>query len=134
MKLLVSKVTAPLGTTAPASALPFSIAPVVTVIDVFARMVPWNVVPVPIVAELPTSQKTLEAWAPLASMTLPTVAVVMRVEPIWKIQTAFVSPCASRVRSPDIIASDDAAVYTPGRRMCPPRSPDTAVPAGTGAL
>ena len=47
---------------------------------------------VPIVAELPTCQKTLEAWAPFARITLPTVAVVTRVDPIWKIQTAFASP------------------------------------------
>ena len=42
--MLVSKVTAPVATTAPPSALPFIASPVVTVIDVSARMVPWNVV------------------------------------------------------------------------------------------
>jgi hypothetical protein len=50
--VLVSSVTAPLR----ASALPWSVAAVVIVIDVRAMMLPTNVLPVPIVAELPTCQ------------------------------------------------------------------------------
>ena len=50
--VLVSRVTAPLR----ASARPCSVAPVVIVIDVRARMLPTKAAPVPIVAELPTCQ------------------------------------------------------------------------------
>jgi hypothetical protein len=53
--MLVSNVTAPFR----ASALPFSVAPVVTVMDVSARMLPLKVEAVPRVAELPTCQKML---------------------------------------------------------------------------
>ncbi len=73
--------------------------PVVTVIDVRARMLPTKVEPVPSVAELPTCQNTLQAWAPLMRLTLEADAVVS-VEPIWKIQTADGSPWASRVSVP----------------------------------
>ena len=62
--VLVSSVTAPLR----ASALPCSVAPVVIEIDVRARMLPTNWLPVPIVAELPTCQKTLQACAPPISV------------------------------------------------------------------
>jgi hypothetical protein len=55
--MLVSRVTAPLR----ASARPLIVVPVVTVIDVRARMFPWRVEPVPSVAELPTTQKTFDA-------------------------------------------------------------------------
>src|SRR5580704_12868751 len=48
----VSRVTAPLR----ARRRPLMVVPVVTVIDVSARMVPRNVDPVPSVAELPTCQ------------------------------------------------------------------------------
>ncbi len=48
--LFVSNVTAPFS----AMALPLRFVPVVTVILVSARMFPWNRVPVPRVAELPT--------------------------------------------------------------------------------
>jgi hypothetical protein len=50
--VLVSKVTAPFR----ASARPSTVAPVVSVIEVNARMFPRNVEPVPSVAELPTCQ------------------------------------------------------------------------------
>ena len=63
VKVSVSSVTAPLR----ASARPWTVTPVVTVIDVNARMLPTNTEPVPSVAELPTCQKTLHAWAPLIS-------------------------------------------------------------------
>ena len=88
-------VTAPLR----ATRLPFTLAPLFTEIDVKARMLPWNAVLVPSVAELPTCQKTLHAWAPLTRRTLLSVAVTS-VDGIWKMNTARGSPCASSVRRP----------------------------------
>jgi hypothetical protein len=58
--VLSSNVTAPVR----AKALPSSTAPVVSVTDACARMVPTKVEVVPRVAELPTCQKTLAACAP----------------------------------------------------------------------
>ena len=49
---LLSSVTAPFR----ASALPCSVAPVSSVMDVRARMVPWKLVVLASVAELPTCQ------------------------------------------------------------------------------
>jgi hypothetical protein len=54
---LESIVTAPFC----ANALPATVASVVRVTLASARMFPMNVVPVPMVAELPTCQKTLHA-------------------------------------------------------------------------
>jgi hypothetical protein len=56
---LVSNVTAPVR----AKALPFSTAPVATVTDAWARMVPLKKEYVPRVAEPPTCQKMLAAFA-----------------------------------------------------------------------
>ena len=69
---LLSNVTAPVR----ASARPRTLAPVVTVIDAWARMVPTNDDPVPRVAELPTIQCTRHACAPLISTTALLDAVV----------------------------------------------------------
>ena len=55
--------------------------------------------PVPSVAELPTCQKTLQAWAPLTSMTTLLGGRGER-EPAWKMKTASGSPCASSVSVP----------------------------------
>jgi hypothetical protein len=55
--VLVSKVTAPFR----ARALPWRVAPVVTVIELRAKMFPANELVVPRVAEVPTCQNTLEA-------------------------------------------------------------------------
>src|SRR5947207_11749010 len=41
--------------------------------------------------------------------------------------TAFASPWASRVRSPEEISSDDVDVYRPGVRVWPPRFPATVI-------
>ena len=95
--ILVSKVTAPFC----ASALPFSVAPVVTVTDVSAKMLPLNVELVPRVAELPTCQKMLRDCAPPAR-TIELLGSVVSPEAIWKIQTAFASPPPSSVRVPVI--------------------------------
>src|SRR5665213_838095 len=90
-----------------ANARPSRVAPSLIVIEVSASMFPLKSEDVPSVAELPTCQKTLAACAPLVRITLQPV-VVMSVDTIWKIQTAFVSPPASRVRLPDDISSEDA--------------------------
>jgi hypothetical protein len=99
-----SSVTAPLR----ARARPVMVAPCCTEIEVRARMVPTKTEDVLRVAELPTFQKTLQAWAPFSRTTeLPTS--VMSVEAgAWKIQTASGSPCAFRVSAP-LTSSDDVA-------------------------
>ena len=104
-----SRVTAPLR----ASARPVMVSPVSTVIEVKARMVPWKAVPVLSVAELPTCQKTLQAWAPLVRTTELPAGSVRSVEGAWKIQTASGLPPAFRVSAPET-SSDDEALYTPG--------------------
>jgi len=79
---LLSNVTAPVR----ASALPFNIAPVPTVMDAWAMIVPWKVEPEPRVAELPTCQNTSWATAPPVRMILlmPGPAAVVSEETIWK--------------------------------------------------
>ena len=76
---LVSSVTEPwlgAGDPSDARALPFSVAAVTIVIEALARMVPTNVVDAPMVAELPTCQKMLDALAPpLRSTARPDVMV-----------------------------------------------------------
>ena len=89
------RVTAPLR----ARSLPSTTTPLFTEIEVSARMLPLKAVRVPSVAELPTCQKTLHAWAPLMRLTLLSVAVVS-VDAIWKMKTARGSPWASSVRAP----------------------------------
>src|SRR4051794_38335651 len=78
---LLSNVTAPVR----ASARPFSLAPVVMVMDACAIIVPVNIVVVPSVAELPTCQITFLDWAPLMRMTWLLPAAVVKVDTIWKI-------------------------------------------------
>jgi hypothetical protein len=58
--VLESNVTAPVR----AKARPFNAAPVAIETDAWAMMVPAKIEYVPRVAELPTCQKTLAAWAP----------------------------------------------------------------------
>ena len=100
--ILESRVTAAVR----ANSRPSTAAPVVTVMEAKARMFPLNTEPVPRVAELPTCQNTLAALAPPLKITWrPTV--VVRVEPIWKMNTAFASPWASSVRSPEEISSEE---------------------------
>ena len=57
--VFVSRVTAPFS----ANSLPFTVALVVAVMESLAMTVPTKLVPVPRVAELPTRQKTLHAFA-----------------------------------------------------------------------
>src|ERR1700730_14630926 len=100
---LLSKVNAPF----PARALPFRMAPVPTVIDALAMIVPANVEPVPRVAELPTCQNTSWDEAPPVKMTLlfPGPAAVVSVETIWKMYT----PLPLSVRFP-VIPNDGWAL------------------------
>src|SRR5437667_5595831 len=100
--VLESKVTAPFR----ANSLPSTAAPVVTVMDVKARMFPLKTEVVPRVAELPTCQKILAAFAPPLRITWRP-EVVVSVDAIWKMKTAFASPWASRVRSPEEISSEE---------------------------
>jgi hypothetical protein len=66
---------------------PAAEVPVSAVTEVRARMVPTKTEFVPSVAELPTCQNTLHAWAPLISATrLP--EAVMSVLAAWKMKTA----------------------------------------------
>lgn len=84
---LLSSVTSPLR----ARARPSIVALLVTAMEVSAMMVPLKDVFVPRVAELPTCQKTLHAWAPLMSATVLEEPVI-RVSAIWKMKTALGSP------------------------------------------
>lgn len=59
-------------------------------------MVPLNLEAVPRVAELPTCQNTLQAWALLVRMMLLAEAV-MRVEAAWKTNTELGLPWPSKV-------------------------------------
>ena len=84
-----------------ASILPVAVAPEFIVMEVRASIVPLKEVPSPIVAELPVCQKMFLACAPPESIMLPPAPpTVVKSEAIWKIQTAFGSPCASSVKSP----------------------------------
>ena len=114
--VLLSRVTAPFLARAPA----LESAPVCIVMLVRAITVPTKAVSVPRVAELPTCQKTLQAWAPPRSATVLLLAVI-RVLPAWKTNTASGSPWASRVRVP-VRAMAVEAPYTPGTSVWPPRS------------
>jgi hypothetical protein len=114
--VLESNVTAPFR----ARTLPWTVAPVFSVADVSARMVPTKLLVVPSVAELPTCQKTLHACAPFSSTTRLPEAVI-KVEPAWKMKTASALPPPLRVSEPDR-AIADADSYTPEVKVDPPRS------------
>ena len=100
---MLSKVTAPVR----ANALPFSVAPVVTVTDAFAIMFPANVVLVPSVAELPTCQNTFLDRAPPDMMTWLLPVAVVSVDTIWKIQTPPAPPLRARL---PVIPSEGCAL------------------------
>ena len=95
--------------------MPFTVAPVFSVMDVRARIVPWKLVVVPSVAELPTCQKTLHAEAPLTSFTWLADAV-MSVDAAWKTKTAAgVALRVERERSGQVERA--AAVDARGQRQ-----------------
>lgn len=93
--VLASSVTEPLR----ASKRPFTVALVSAVIEVRARMVPSKEELDPSVAELVTCQKMLHGFAELIN-TMLLALLVIKVDGIWKIKTAFGFPCPSRVRVP----------------------------------
>ena len=80
--VLASRVTAALR----ARMRPWTVAPVSSVAEVRAISVPTNVLDDARVAELPTTQKTLHAWAPFSSSTDEPEAVT-RSEEAWKMNT-----------------------------------------------
>jgi hypothetical protein len=84
------------------------VSPLSTEIDVKARMVPWKVVPELSVAELPTCQKTLQAWAPLVRKIWVPVSVVSVEAGAWKMKTALGSLCAFRISAPPTSSDDEA--------------------------
>ena len=93
---MVSSVTAPvLAQAAPQVIL----APVFSVMLLFARMSPANNVVVPSVAELPILQNTLPPCAPLISETTEALAVVS-VLPMLKMKTELGLPRPLRVSAP----------------------------------
>ena len=100
---LSSRVTAPFR----ASTLPCTVAPVFSEADVNAKMFPTKLVSVPSVAELPTCQNTLQAWAPLSRLTVLLDAVIS-VDPAWKMNTALGLFCAFRVTVPVRPRADEA--------------------------
>ncbi len=75
-------VTAPLR----ARARPFTVTLSLSADRVSAKMLPANVDPVPSVAELGTSQKTLHAWAPFVRTTLLLDPVISD-EPVLMMKT-----------------------------------------------
>lgn len=77
-------------------------------------------------ADEPTAQKIFLGFAPFARITLRP-DVVVSVDAIWKIHTAFSLPCPSSVRFPDDIASEDVDLYNPGTSVCPPIFPATVI-------
>jgi hypothetical protein len=99
---LVSRVTAPVC----AKALPCTVAPVVRVLLVRARILPVKAVPVPSVAELPTCQKALQLCAPLIGRTEALLEVVS-VLPIWKMKTALGLPWPLSVSAPVNCADEE---------------------------
>lgn len=98
--VLLSIVTAPVR----AKARPTRLALVLRVMLASASTLPTKVVSVPIVAELPTCQNTLQPDAPLIRSTEALLAVVS-VLPVWKTKTASGSPWASSVSAPVICAT-----------------------------
>jgi hypothetical protein len=78
-----SSVTAPFS----AKTRPRIVTLVVTVMLWFARIVPTNSESLPSVAELPTCQNTLHAWAPFVRTTWLDEAVVSVLDPAWKTNT-----------------------------------------------
>lgn len=114
--VLESIVTAPFI----ANARPKSVAPVSSVTDWVAMIVPAKSVVVPNVADDVTCQNTLHAWAPF-SKTTDADEPVMSVDPAWKIHTALGSFCPFSTKTP-FRAMDDVALYTPLVSVSPVRS------------
>jgi hypothetical protein len=84
---------------------PLDTASVVSVTEAAARIFPWNKLPVPKVAELPTCQNTLHANPSPVSRTLDPDAVV-REDPIWKYHASLAEPVPARVKVPVTAAEE----------------------------
>jgi hypothetical protein len=93
--VLVFKVTAPFR----ANSWPWMLDPFFALIEILASTDPTKEELVPKDADVPTCQKTLQAWAPPVKIIELAVAVVS-VEAVLKINTALASPPASRVKVP----------------------------------
>src|SRR3954469_9577695 len=91
--------------------------------DCMAITVPLKTEVVPNVAELPTCQKMFDADAPPLRITLRP-EVVVSVDAICIMNTAFAFPLALKVKSPDEMASEEVDLYNPGVSVSPPRLPD----------
>ena len=92
---LSSSVTSPFR----AKALPNTFAPVCSAMSVSATIFPTKSALVPIVAELPTCQYTLQKLPPLIMRTVEPLWIVSA-DGTWKMNSAVGSPWASRVRVP----------------------------------
>jgi hypothetical protein len=104
-----------------ANTRPSTVTPEPSVIVVNAMTVPTKVGPFS-VAELPTCQNTLHAEAPPIRLTVLLVPAV-RVDPVWKMNTALGSPSAFRVSAPvRPSAPSEVVSYTPGAKVSPVRS------------
>jgi hypothetical protein len=91
-----SSVTAPFS----ARTRPRIVTLVVTVMLWLARTVPTKLESLPSVAELPTCQYTLHAWAPLIKVTRLDEAVVSVLESAWKTKTESGLPPPFKVSVP----------------------------------
>lgn len=82
-----------------ASALPWTVTPLSSVMDVRARIVPTREEPDPRLAELVTCQKTLHGLPPLTKVT-ELVDAVTSDDVAWKIQTELGSFAPSKTMAP----------------------------------
>jgi hypothetical protein len=101
LTMLLSRVTDAPNAKTP----PLDTAAVLSVTEAAARIFPWNTLPVPKVAELPTCQNTLQANPPLVSRTLDPDAVI-REDPIWKYHASLAEPVPARVKVPVTAAEE----------------------------
>ena len=84
---------------------PLDTALVLSVTEAAARIFPWNKLPVPKVAELPTCQNTLHGNPPPVSRTVDPDAVI-REDPIWKYHASLAEPVPARVKVPVTAAEE----------------------------
>jgi hypothetical protein len=117
LTIFVSRVTLPPNANAP----PFNTAAVSSVTEAAARILPWNALSVPKVAEDPTCQNTLQANAPPVS-TIPEPVAVIKELPIWKYQASLDEPVPARAKTP-VRAAELLKLYVPGGKVLPPRLP-----------
>jgi hypothetical protein len=107
-----------------ARSLPSTTAFENNVIESMAMIVPEKVEAPPKVAELPTTQNTFFACAPLIRI-ISLFAAVTSVLPDFNMKDALTSPPPSRVRGP--VKESVPAEYTPAVSVVPPNS--LAIPA-----